>query len=70
MIAGVNTVFFLMPGQWGVAEGSHLFILQSMGYPPLVGLSLGIIKRMRKLAFAAFGLLMLFLVPPCRRRRP
>ncbi|HUU04826.1 MAG TPA: lysylphosphatidylglycerol synthase domain-containing protein [Patescibacteria group bacterium] len=58
MIAGVNTVFFLMPGQWGVAEGSHLFILQSMGYPPLVGLSLGIIKRMRKLAFAACGLLL------------
>ena len=58
MIAGVNTVFFLMPGQWGVAEGSHLFILQSMGYPPLVGLSLGIIKRIRKLAFAVFGLLL------------
>jgi uncharacterized membrane protein YbhN (UPF0104 family) len=58
MVAGINTVFFLMPGQWGVAEGSHLFILHSMGYPPLVGLSLGIIKRIRKLVFAAFGLLL------------
>ncbi len=60
MIAGVNTVFFLMPGQWGVAEGSHLFILQCMGCPPLVGLSMGIIKRIRKLAFAAIGMLMYF----------
>lgn len=60
MVAGINTVFFLMPGQWGISEGSHLFILHSMGYPPLVGLSMGIIKRIRKLAFAAFGMLMLF----------
>ena len=60
MVTGVNTVFFLMPGQWGVAEGSHLFILQSMGYSPLIGLSLGIIKRIRKLVFAAIGLLMYF----------
>jgi uncharacterized membrane protein YbhN (UPF0104 family) len=58
MVTGVNTVFFLMPGQWGVAEGSHQFIVHSMGFPPLAGLSLGIIKRMRKLAFAAIGLLM------------
>jgi uncharacterized membrane protein YbhN (UPF0104 family) len=58
MITGVNTVFFLMPGQWGVAEGSHLFILKSMGYSSLIGLSLGIIKRIRKLVFAAAGMLL------------
>jgi uncharacterized membrane protein YbhN (UPF0104 family) len=58
MIAGVNTVFFLMPGQWGVAEGSHLFILRCMGCPPLAGLSMGIIKRIRKLLFAAVGMLL------------
>lgn len=55
MVAGINTVFFLMPGQWGIAEGSHLFILHSLGYPPLLGLSMGVIKRVRKLAFAAAG---------------
>jgi len=60
MIAGINTVFFLLPGQWGVAEGSHLFVMQCMGYPPLVGLSMGIIKRIRKLVFAAVGLPMYF----------
>lgn len=58
MVAGINTVFFLMPGQWGVAEGSHLFILRSMGYPPPVGLGMGVIKRIRKLAFAAVGMLL------------
>jgi hypothetical protein len=57
MVAGINTVFFLMPGQWGVAEGSHLFILSCVGYTPVVGLSMGIIKRVRKLAFAALGML-------------
>jgi hypothetical protein len=58
MVAGINTVFFLMPGQWGVAEGSHLFILRCLGYPPAVGLGMGIIKRVRKLAFAALGMLL------------
>lgn len=58
MVTGVNTVFFLMPGQWGVAEGSHQFIVHSMGFPSLAGLSLGVIKRIRKLVFAAIGLLM------------
>ena len=58
MVAGINTVFFLIPGQWGVAEGSHLFILRCLGYPPAVGLGMGIIKRMRKLAFAALGMLL------------
>jgi hypothetical protein len=58
MVTGVNTVFFLMPGQWGVAEGSHQFIVHSMGFPSLAGLSLGVIKRIRKLVFAAIGLVM------------
>ena len=29
-----------------------------MGYPPLIGLSMGVIKRVRKLAFAAIGMLL------------
>jgi len=61
MVAGINTIFFLIPGQWGIAEGAHLFILQGMGFPPEIGLSLGIIKRIRKLVFAGLGLLLLFL---------
>lgn len=61
MVAGINTIFFLIPGQWGIAEGAHLFILQGMGFPPEIGLSLGIIKRIRKLVFAALGLLLLLL---------
>lgn len=57
MVAGINTIFFLMPGQWGISEGAHLFILQSMGFPPDIGLSLGIIKRIRKLFFTGLGLI-------------
>ncbi len=59
MVAGINTIFFLIPGQWGIAEGAHVFILQAMGFPPEIGLSLGIIKRIRKLFFAGLGFLFL-----------
>ncbi len=55
MVVGINTIFFLIPGQWGIAEGAYVFILQAMGFPPEIGLSLGIIKRIRKLLFAGLG---------------
>lgn len=60
MVAGINTIFFLIPGQWGIAEGAHMFVLQGMGFPPEIGLSLGITKRIRKLFFAGLGFLLLF----------
>lgn len=55
MVTSANTIFFLLPGQWGVTEGAHVLVLQSMGFPPALGLSLSIIRRIRKLAFVATG---------------
>lgn len=59
IVTSANTAFFLFPGQWGVTESVHVLVLQSMGYPPAVGLSLGLIRRIRKLMFVGVGLVLL-----------
>ena len=57
MVTVVNTIFFLMPGQWGVSEGAHALLLQSLGFHPGLGLSIGIIRRLRRLVFVGVGLI-------------
>jgi uncharacterized membrane protein YbhN (UPF0104 family) len=54
----INTVFFILPGQWGVTESASMLLLQALGRPAAIGLSLGVIRRIRKLVFVAlaFGL--------------
>jgi uncharacterized protein (TIRG00374 family) len=58
VIVVINTVFFILPGQWGVTESASLLLLQALGQPAAIGLSLGVIRRIRKLVFVAlaFGL--------------
>lgn len=53
-----NTVFFVLPGQWGVMEGVSILVIRSLGFPAGVGLSLSIIRRIRTLIFAGLGLLL------------
>lgn len=52
----VNTVFFVVPGALGVMESAQVFILRSLGSSAALGLSLGVIRRIRKLATIAVGL--------------
>lgn len=59
IVTSANTAFFLFPGQWGVTESVHVVVLQSMGYPAAIGLSLGLIRRIRKLMFVGAALLLL-----------
>ena len=59
IVTSANTAFFLFPGQWGVTESVHVLVLQSMGYPAAVGLSLGLIRRIRKLLFVGLALVLL-----------
>ena len=58
VIVVINTVFFILPGQWGVTESASLLLLQALGQSAAIGLSLGVIRRIRKLVFVAlaFGL--------------
>lgn len=59
IVTSANTAFFLFPGQWGVQESVHVLVLQSMGFPPALGLSLGLIRRIRKLMFVGLALVLL-----------
>ncbi len=51
-----NTIFFILPGQWGITEGASMFVLKSLGHPAAIGLSLSVIRRIRKLAFVGLAL--------------
>jgi len=53
-----NTVFFLLPGQWGVMETVHILVVQSLGYPPAIGLSLSIIRRIRRLVLVGVAMIL------------
>ena len=54
----INTAFFIVPGHIGVMESASVVILQSLGFTAAMGLSLGVIRRIRKLATIAIGLVL------------
>ncbi|MCK7480612.1 MAG: lysylphosphatidylglycerol synthase domain-containing protein [Candidatus Moduliflexus flocculans] len=55
----INTAFFVVPGHVGVMESAHVVILQSLGFSAGLGLGLGVIRRLRKLATMAVGMVLL-----------
>ncbi|HEK84952.1 MAG TPA: hypothetical protein ENO29_01155 [Candidatus Aminicenantes bacterium] len=55
----MNTAFFLIPGQWGAAEGANLLAAITVGYPASVGITIGIVRRARKIFFAALTILLI-----------
>jgi len=55
----INTAFFFVPGHFGIMESAHVVIARSLGLTAALGLSLGVIRRVRKLATVAVGLLLL-----------
>lgn len=55
VVTSVNTAFFFLPGQLGVMEGAHMMILRTLGYPPGIGLSLSVIRRIRRVAFVGLA---------------
>jgi uncharacterized membrane protein YbhN (UPF0104 family) len=57
----INTAFFVVPGHFGVMESAHVVILQSLGFSAALGLSLGVIRRIRKLITITVGLVLLAL---------
>ncbi len=62
----INTAFFLVPGQFGIQESDHVVALQSLGFSAALGLSLGIIRRIRKLATVTVGLILYAAQKPAR----
>lgn len=58
VVTVANSIFFILPGQWGVMESVHILVLQSLGYPAAIGLSLSVIRRIRSLLFVGLGLIL------------
>lgn len=54
----INTAFFIIPGQWGAAEGGSLLAAATVGYPATIGLSVGLIRRIRKIIFAVLTVIL------------
>jgi len=56
-----NTVLFIVPGHWGVQEGMYVLVLKTMYFSGSAGLSLAVIRRIRRVFLLGFGLWLLHL---------
>ena len=54
----VAAMFFFVPGQLGVSEGSYALLLQAMGLPAAAGVTIVLVRRARSLAIGALGFLL------------
>jgi hypothetical protein len=55
----INVVFFFVPVRAGVYEGGNALIFQALGLSPDAGLALAIVRKIRALLWAAYGLVVL-----------
>lgn len=53
----VNILFFFVPGQIGVLEGSNAILLKMLGMGVSAGVTLSLIEKMRVIFWAGYGLL-------------
>src|SRR5262249_11884253 len=51
-----DSVFFFVPMRIGAAEGGRLFVFTLLGFSAALGLTLGLVRRMRDLAWTVVGL--------------
>ena len=49
-------LFFFVPMRIGAAEGGRVFVFRLLGFSAGVGLTLGLVRRMRELAWTVAGL--------------
>jgi lysylphosphatidylglycerol synthase-like protein len=52
----LDSVFFLVPMRIGVAEGGRVFVFTLLGLSAAVGLTLGLVRRIRELTWTVIGL--------------
>ena len=55
-----TTIVFFMPANLGTSEGSYSLALKFLGYDPAIGLTVGIIRRLRTFVWAGIGVAILF----------
>ncbi len=56
----VNNISFFVPARIGVGEGARTLLFVALGYTKDAGLSYGIVRRIRELAWVGIGFLILF----------
>lgn len=56
----ITSLIFFMPANVGTSEGSYSLALQLLGFDPVYGLSIGIIRRLRTFVWSGIGMLILF----------
>ncbi len=56
----LTSVIFFMPANLGTSEGSFSLALRFLGYDPAIGLTVGLIKRLRTLVWSLIGIVILF----------
>ncbi|OGR87220.1 MAG: hypothetical protein A3A86_05140 [Elusimicrobia bacterium RIFCSPLOWO2_01_FULL_60_11] len=57
----VNNISFFVPARIGVGEGSRALLFVTLGYSKAAGLTYGILRRIRELAWVGIGFLVLSL---------
>lgn len=65
-----NTILFIVPGHWGVQEGMYVLVLKTMYFSGSVGLSLAIIRRIRRIFLLGIGLLLFNLKKEKQEKSP
>ena len=55
----IVTLFAFLPSGLGASEGGQVYIFKAMGLDPTMGLSMGIVKRLRKIVWVMVGLVIL-----------
>ena len=56
----LTSAMFFMPANIGTSEGSYSLAFKMLGFDPALGLSLGIIRRLRTFVWSGIGIIFLF----------
>jgi uncharacterized protein (TIRG00374 family) len=59
----IEALFFFVPAKMGTQEGGKYVVFRALGLDPAHGIALGLVRRMRELAWAAVGLALLGWMP-------
>ncbi|MCX8123008.1 MAG: flippase-like domain-containing protein [Spirochaetes bacterium] len=57
----LTSVMFFMPANLGTSEGSYSLALKLLGYDPSMGLTIGIVRRLRTFIWSIIGIIILIL---------
>ena len=58
MSVSIDALFFMVPAKIGTQEGGKTIIFTTLGLPATLGFAFGVVRHVRELLWAAFGLLL------------